>query len=163
MFLSSYHHENFRGYYHWQKWCPQKRSKSDVKVQGYKGNKMPQLGCFRTITPVWIQRWLRNEEAPSCFSRSSVKFLGHTAEKSTILTQIERFRTVTPVWIHRWLGNDAQSLKWLRRGVLLFFKVVCGISRSRGPKNRWFNSDFSVSGWQLQFEFMDGYEMILYI
>ena len=26
MFLSSYHHEIFRSYYHWQKWCPCKRS-----------------------------------------------------------------------------------------------------------------------------------------
>ena len=28
MFLSSYHHEIFRSYYHWQKWCPCKRSRS---------------------------------------------------------------------------------------------------------------------------------------
>ena len=28
VFLSSYHHENFRSYYQWQKWCPCKRSRS---------------------------------------------------------------------------------------------------------------------------------------
>ena len=34
MFLSSYHHEIFRSYYKWQKWCPCKRSRSEVKGQG---------------------------------------------------------------------------------------------------------------------------------
>ena len=47
---------------------------------------------------------------PYCFWRSSVKFQGHTAKKSSILTQIRRFQTVTPVWIHLRLRNDAQSL-----------------------------------------------------
>ena len=32
MFPSSYHHEIFRSYYQWQKWCPCKRSRSKVKV-----------------------------------------------------------------------------------------------------------------------------------
>ena len=47
------------------------------------------------------------EEVPYCFSRSYIKLQGHTAKKSSILTQIGRFRTVTPAWIHRWLRNDA--------------------------------------------------------
>ena len=38
MFLSSYHHEIFRSYYHWQKWCPCKRSRSKVKGQGHRGH-----------------------------------------------------------------------------------------------------------------------------
>ena len=37
MFPSSYHHEIFRSYYHGQKWCPCKRSRSDVKGQGHRG------------------------------------------------------------------------------------------------------------------------------
>ena len=37
MFLSSYHHEIFRSYYHGQKWCPCKRSRSEVKGQGHRG------------------------------------------------------------------------------------------------------------------------------
>ena len=44
--------------------------------------------------------------------------------------QFGYFRTITPVGIHRWLQNDAQSLKWHRRGALLFFKVLPQISRS---------------------------------
>ena len=52
------------------------------------------------------------EEVPYGFSRSSVKFQGHTAKKNpSILTQIGRFRTVTPIRNHWWLWNDAQSLK----------------------------------------------------
>ena len=37
MFPSSYHHEIFRTYYHGQKWCPCKRSRSEVKGQGHRG------------------------------------------------------------------------------------------------------------------------------
>ena len=52
-----------------------------------------------------------------------------------VTTQLNRFRTVTPVWIHIW-WNDAYSLIMLRRGALLFFKVIRQISRSHGSKNR---------------------------
>ena len=83
MFLSSYHHEIFRNYYQWQKWCACKRSRSKVKV-------------------------------------------------TEVTTQINLFRTVTPVWIHIWWWNDAYSLMLLRRGALLFFKVIRQISRSYG-------------------------------
>ena len=51
-------------------------------------------------------------------------------------TQLSHFQTVTPVWIHIWWWNDAQSLMLLRRGALLFFKVIHQISRSEGSKNR---------------------------
>ena len=37
MFPSSYHHEIFRSYYYGQKWCPCKRSRSEVKGQGHRG------------------------------------------------------------------------------------------------------------------------------
>ena len=37
MFPSSYHHEIFRSYYHGQEWCPCKRSRSEVKGQGHRG------------------------------------------------------------------------------------------------------------------------------
>ena len=52
-----------------------------------------------------------------------------------VTTQLNCFRTVTPVWIHIWWWNDAYSLMLLRRGALLFFNVICQISRSHGPKN----------------------------
>ena len=49
-----------------------------------------------------------------------------------VKTQLSRFRTVTPVWIHIWWWNDAQNLMLLRRGALLFFKVIRQIPRSHG-------------------------------
>ena len=55
--------------------------------------------------------WSSIEEVPYCFSRSSVKFQGHTVLRSSNLTQIGSFGTVTPVWIHRWLWNVTQSFK----------------------------------------------------
>ena len=53
-----------------------------------------------------------------------------------VTTQLYRFQTVTPVWIHIWWWNDAYSFIMLRRGALLFFKVISQISRSHGSKNR---------------------------
>ena len=49
-----------------------------------------------------------------------------------VMTPLSRFRTVTPVSIHIWRSNYAQSLMLLRRGALLFSKVICQISRSHG-------------------------------
>ena len=62
-----------------------------------------------------------------------------------INTQLNRFGTVTPVWIAIWWWNDAYSLMLLRRGALLFFKVIHQISRSHRSKIRriWPRLDFS--------------------
>ena len=49
-------------------------------------------------------------------------------------TQLNRFPTVTQIWIHIWWWNDTYSLMMLRRGALLFFKVIRQISRSHGSK-----------------------------
>ena len=70
-------------------------------------------------------QWLK--WGPCKRSRSEIKGQSHRAQ-----TQLYHFRTVTPVWIHIWWWNDAQSLILLRRGVLLFFKVIHKISRSHG-------------------------------
>ena len=63
-----------------------------------------------------------------------------------VTTQLNRFRTVTPVWIHIWWWNDAYSVIMLRRGALLFFKVIRQISRSHGSKNRRIWPRLGVSG-----------------
>ena len=63
-----------------------------------------------------------------------------------VTTQLNRFRTVTPVWIHIWWWDDGYSLIMLRRGALLFFKVIRQISRSHGSKNRWIWPRLGVSG-----------------
>ena len=49
-----------------------------------------------------------------------------------VMTPFSRFRTVTPVWIHTWWWNDASNLMLLRRGALLFLKVIHQILRSHG-------------------------------
>ena len=63
-----------------------------------------------------------------------------------VTTHLNRFRTVTPVWIHIWWRNDAYSLMLVRRGALLFFKVIHKISRSHGCKNRRIWPRLGVSG-----------------
>ena len=63
-----------------------------------------------------------------------------------VTTQLNRFWTVTPVWIDIWWWNDAFSLMLLRRGALLFLKVIRRISRSHGSKNRRIWPRLGVSG-----------------
>ena len=63
-----------------------------------------------------------------------------------VATQLSRFRTVTPVWIHIWWWDDTYSLMLLRRGALLFFKVIRQVSRSHGAKNRRIWPRLGVSG-----------------
>ena len=90
-------------------------------------------------------------------SMQKVKVKGQGHE---VTTQLNRFRTVTPVWIHIWWWNDAYSLIMLRRGTLLFFKVIRQISRSQGSKNCRIWPRLGVSGLWLQFQFTNGYEML---
>ena len=77
-----------------------------------------------------------------------------------VMTPFSRFRIVTPVWIHILRWNDAYSLMLLRRGALLFFKVIRQISRSHGSKKHQIWPRLGVSGLWLQFEFTNGYEMM---
>ena len=63
-----------------------------------------------------------------------------------VTTRLNRFQTVTPVWIHIWWWNDTYSLMMLRRGALLFLKVIRQISRSHGAKNRQIWPRLGVSG-----------------
>ena len=51
-----------------------------------------------------------------------------------VTIQLSHFQTVTQVWIHMWWWYDAQHLMMLRRGALLFPKVICQISRSHRTK-----------------------------
>ena len=78
-------------------------------------------------------------------SMQKVKVRGQRS-RSEVTTQLNRFRTVTPVWILIWWWNDAYSLMLLRRGALLFFKVIRQISMSHGSKNRQIWPRLGVSG-----------------
>ena len=106
-----------------------------------------------SITPFWLCSHHRiimkfsgvittdqgNVHAKGQGQRSKVKV-------TEVTTQLDRFRTVTPVWIHIWWWNDAYSLMLLRRGALLFFKVIRQISRSHSSKNRQVWPRLGVSG-----------------
>ena len=89
IFPSSYHHEIFRGYFQWPKWGSCKRSRSKVKVTEVK----TQLNRFRTATPVRIHMWWWNDaqslmllrRGAVLFSRSSIKFQGHTVTTKKIV------------------------------------------------------------------------------
>ena len=102
------------------------------------------LSVRLSVTPFWLCSHHRiimkfsgvittdqgNVHAKGQGQRSKVKV-------TEVTTQLDRFRTVTPVWIHIWWWNDAYSLMLLRRGALLFFKVIRQLSRSHSSKNRW--------------------------
>ena len=91
MFLSSYHHEIVRSYYHWQKWTDVHAKDQDQRSRVKVTEVNTQFSRFRTVTHVWIHIWWRNDtqslmrrtvgEVPYCFSRSSVKFQGNTGQK----------------------------------------------------------------------------------
>ena len=85
---------------------------------------------FFTVTLI-VSSWNFQELLPMTKVRSMQK-----VKVTEVKTPLNRFRTVTLVWIHIWWWNDAHSLMLLRRGALLFFKVICQILRSRGSKNR---------------------------
>ena len=85
---------------------------------------------------------------------------GSKIKVTEVKTQISRFRTTTQVWIYIWWWNDAQSLTLLRRGSLLFFKVIRQISRSHCYKNRRFWSKLGVFGLKHKFEYTNGYEIM---
>ena len=105
---------------------PNRFSRSSLKFQGHTDRKKivtfdPDCAfpdCYSSFNSPVATKWPTKleidsiKEVPNCFSRSSLKFQGHTDRKrSTNLIQIGRFRTVTPVSIHPWLQNDAHSLK----------------------------------------------------
>ena len=96
-----------------------------------------------SVTPFWLcshHRIIMKFSGVITSDRSDVHAKGQgqrsKVKVTEVTTQLYRFRTVTPVSIHVWWWNDAYSLIMLRRGALLFFKVICQISRSHGSKNR---------------------------
>ena len=98
--------------------------------------------------PIILSSWNFQELLPVT-SKSDVHAKGQGQRSKVKVTevtiQLNRFRTVTPVWIHIW-WDDAYSLIMLRRGALLFFKVIRQISRSHGSKNRRIRPRLGVSG-----------------
>ena len=106
-----------------------------------------------SVTPFWLcshHRIIMKFSVVITSDRSDVHSKGQgqrsKVKVTEVTTQLNRFRTVTPVWIHIWWWNDTYSLIMLRRGALLFFKVIPQISRSHSVKNRRIWPRLGVSG-----------------
>ena len=111
------------------------------------------LSVCLSVTPFWLcshHRIIMKFSGVITNDQSKVHAKGQgqrsKVKVTEVTTQLNRFRTVTPVWIHIWWWNDAYSLMLLRRGALLFFKVIRQIARSQGSKNRWIWPRLGVSG-----------------
>ena len=112
-----------------------------------------RLSVRLSVTPFWLcfhHRIIMKFSGVITNHQSKVHAKGQgqrsKVKVTEVTTQLNRFRTVTPVWIHIWWWNDAYSLMLLRRGALLFFKVIRQISRSHGSKNRGLWPRLGVSG-----------------
>ena len=106
-----------------------------------------------SVTPFWLcshHRFIMKFSGAITNDQSRVHAKGQgqrsKVKVTVVTTQLNRFRTVTPVWIHIWWWNDAYSLMLLRRGALLFLKVIRQISRSHSSKNRRIWPRLGVSG-----------------
>ena len=111
------------------------------------------LSVRPSVTPFWLcshHRIIMKFSGVITSDRSDVHAKGQGQRSKVkvreVTTQLNRFRTVTPIWIHIWWWNDAYSLIMLRRGALLFFKVIRQIWRSHGSKNRRIWPRLGVSG-----------------
>ena len=111
------------------------------------------LSVCLSVTPFWLcshHRIIMKFSGVITNDKSDVHAKGQgqrsKVKVTEVNTQLSRFRTVTPVWIHIWWWNDAQSLMLLRRGALLFLKVIRQISRSHGSKHRRIWPKLGVSG-----------------
>ena len=112
-----------------------------------------RLSVRLSVTPFWLcshHRIIMKFSGVITSDKSDVHAKGQgqrsKVKVTEVTTQLNRFRTVTPVWIHIWWWNDAYSLIVLRRGALLFLKVIRQISRSHGSKNRRIWPRLGVSG-----------------
>ena len=118
--------------------------------------------------PFWLcshHRIITKFSGVITIDRSDVhaKGQGHRSKVkiTEVTTPLNRFRTVTPVLIHIWWWNDAYSLMLLRRGALLFFKVIRQISRSHGSK--LFIASI-VKAYLIQLSYLNSFELgIIYI
>ena len=106
-----------------------------------------------SVTPFWLcspHRIIMKFSGVITNDKSKVHAKGQSQRSKVkvteVTTRLNRFQTVTPVWILIWWWNDAYSLMLLRRGALLFFKVIRQISRSHDSKNRQIWPRLGVSG-----------------
>ena len=111
------------------------------------------LSVCLSVTPFWLcfhHRIIMKFSGVITNDKSDVHAKGQGQRSKVkvrkVNTQLNRFLTVTPVWIHIWWWSDAYSLMMLRRGALLFLKVIRQISMSHGSKKCQIWPKLGVSG-----------------
>ena len=111
------------------------------------------LSVCPSVTPFWLcshHRIIMKFSGVVTNDKSDVHAKGQGQRSKVKVTevnsQLSRFLTVTPAWIQISWSNDAQRLILLRRGALLFFKVILQISRSHSSKNRRIWPRLGISG-----------------
>ena len=115
---------NFRSFCQWQKWCPYKRSRSEVKGQG----QIPIYlfpGHNSSLNSHMMMQWCCLAEVPYYFSRSSSEFQGRTAIKIDFDTH----------WAFLDYNSDLNSLvasKWCTELDVLFIKAICQFQSHMG-------------------------------
>ena len=85
---------------------------------------LPKFECFRTVTRMYINRFLCNNRQSyrsALLFFKVIRLISRSQGKEVLIsTRIRRFRTGTTVSIYRLLRHDAHSLKWHGRGALFF-------------------------------------------
>ena len=120
-----------------------------------------------SLKPFWLcshHRIIMKFSGPNTNAKSDVHAKGQglrsTVKVTEVNTQLSHFWIETPVWIHIWWWNDAQSLMLLKRGALLFFKVIWQIPKSHGTKNRRFWPKLSVSNYIFILDLIPGFNKL---
>ena len=104
--------------------------------------------------------WSCLGEVPYWFSRSSVKFQGHTALKIVEFDPDWAFPDCNSILNSPMAPKLRTKLEVALERCPIVFKVIRQISRSRGSKNRLIWPKLAVSGLYLQFGITDGLEMM---
>ena len=145
-------YEEDKNYPIWRR--QERRSKYAVQLASWQlRSNSPKMSVCPYVTPFWLcshHHIIMKFSGVIIMDQSKVhaKVQGQRSKVKVteVTTQLDSFRTVTPVWIHIWWWNFTYSLMLLRRGALLFFKVIHQISRSYGAKNRQIWPILGVSG-----------------
>ena len=103
--------------------------------------------------------WSSIGEVSCCFSRSSVKFQGHTALKIIDFDPNWAFPDCNSSFTN---GYELMHKPWISIEEVLycFSRSYVKLQGHTAKKNRWFGPKLGVSGPQLQFEFTNCYEIM---
>ena len=152
---TTFRRRHFHMYWHFRYWKLRFLAATKQLYEWYFPSVCPsvRLSVCPSVTPFWLcfhRRIITKFSGVITNDKSDVHAKGQgqrsKVKVTEVTTQLNRFRTVTPVWINIWWWNDAYSLMLLRRGALLFLKVIRQISRSHGSKNRRIWPRLGVSG-----------------